>query len=303
MGKTNTKKMVQGAMIAAIFGVLSLLNTYTGSLFDVLICYVMVVPLVWYGYQYTLKDNLVVSLVSMIVIAMVGLPFFVISSISSCLAGLFIGESLKRKAKKETILLGTFGVTFFNNILLYEVFAGLLDMNLVTEMSEIYQMMVQMIPSLSQKISLDFFLSFIPMVLIIMSALEMYVIVLLCQTILYRLKIEFPGSFHIASMRIGKKAGLILLILFIGSYLLQNFMYIQHFYLNYVYILCMMAFALEGLAVLSWLMILLKKPIVLLLITVGMIIPDVNIVYAVIGIIDIFSDLRGKILYNSHIEK
>lgn len=46
MGHTNTKRMVQGAMIAGLFGVLSLLNTYTGSLFDILICYVMVVPLV-----------------------------------------------------------------------------------------------------------------------------------------------------------------------------------------------------------------------------------------------------------------
>lgn len=303
MGKTNTKKMVQGAMIAAIFGVLSLFNTYTGSLFDIVICYVMVVPLVWYGYNYTLKDNLVVSFVSMIVIAMVGLPFFVISSISSCLAGLFIGEALKRKAKKETILLGTFGATFFNNILLYEVFAGLLDMDLVAEMTEIYQMMLQMMPSLSQKISLDFFLSFIPMILIIMSALEMYVIVLLCQVILYRLKIEFPGSFHIASMHIGKKAGLVLLVLLVVSYFLQNVVHIQHLYLNYLYILCMIAFALEGLAVLSWIMILLKKPIVLLLITIGIIIPGVNIVYAVIGIIDIFSDLRGKILYNNHIDK
>ena len=54
MGKTNTKKMVQGAMIAAMFGVLSLLNTYTGSMFDVFICYVMVIPLVWYGYTLSL---------------------------------------------------------------------------------------------------------------------------------------------------------------------------------------------------------------------------------------------------------
>ena len=67
------KRQVQGAMIAAMFGVLSLLNTYTGSMFGVFICYVMVIPLVWYGYTYTLKDNIVVSFVAMVVIAMVGL--------------------------------------------------------------------------------------------------------------------------------------------------------------------------------------------------------------------------------------
>ena len=34
--------------------------------FDVFICYVMVIPLVWYGYTYTLKDNIVVSFVDVI---------------------------------------------------------------------------------------------------------------------------------------------------------------------------------------------------------------------------------------------
>ena len=173
MGKTNTKKMVQGAMIAAMFGVLSLLNTYTGSMFDVFICYVMVIPLVWYGYTYTLKDNIVVSFVAMVVIAMVGLPFFVISSISSCLAGLFIGEALKRKVKKETILMGTLLVTFLNNILLYEVFSGLLGMNLVAEMREMYQMLIEIMPSLASQLTVETVILMIPIVLIIMSVLEM----------------------------------------------------------------------------------------------------------------------------------
>ncbi|MEG0593464.1 MAG: DUF2232 domain-containing protein, partial [Coprobacillus sp.] len=148
MGRTNTKKMVQGAMIASMFGALSIFNTYTGSMFDIFICYVMVIPLVWYGYQYTLKDNIIVCVVSMFVIFMVGLPFFIISSISSCLAGLFIGEALKRKAKKEIILLGTFITSFLNNLLLYEVFAKLLNMDIVSEMTVMYQEISQVVPSL-----------------------------------------------------------------------------------------------------------------------------------------------------------
>ena len=81
MGRTHTKMMVQGAMIAAIFGALSIINTYTGSLFDIFICYGMVVPIVWYGYTYDIKYNIIVCLVSMFVIMIMGLPFFIISSI------------------------------------------------------------------------------------------------------------------------------------------------------------------------------------------------------------------------------
>lgn len=248
MGKTNTKKMVQGAMIAAMFGVLSLLNTYTGSMFDVFICYVMVIPLVWYGYTYTLKDNIVVSFVAMVVIAMVGLPFFVISSISSCLAGLFIGEALKRKVKKETILMGTLLVTFLNNILLYEVFSGLLGMNLVAEMREMYQMLIEIMPSLASQLTVETVILMIPIVLIIMSVLEMYVIILLCQIVLSRFKIKFPGSFHIAMLHFGYKTGVFLAIIMFGSYLLKSFTDIESVYLSYAYTLTTLAFAVEGLA-------------------------------------------------------
>lgn len=300
MGKTNTKKMVQGAMIAAIFGALSLLNTYTGSMFDIFICYVMVIPLVWYGYTYTLKDNAIVCVVAMIVIAMMGLPFFIISSISSCLAGLFIGEALKRQAKKETILLGTLVVTFLNNILIYEVFSGLLGIHFMAEMEEMYMTMIQPITALSQKISLDFFLSMAPLVILLTSVMEMYVILLLCQITLTRLNIQFPGSFHIATMHLSRKTGLILAVLLFGSYVVQNFIGYQSVYLSYAYTIAVVTFALQGLSFLSWLLIIKEKPRWMILVFIGILIPMVNSLYVVVGIIDIFSDLRANLLYNGH---
>ncbi len=298
MGHTNTKKMVQGAMIAAIFGALSLLNTYTGSMFDIFICYVMVIPLVWYGFNYSLKENFIVCITSMIVIALVGLPFFVISSISSCLCGMYIGECLRKKTKKETIIVGTFVVTMLNNILLYEVFAKLLDINLIREITEMYQGLIQVMPSLSNQISLDTALSFIPIVLIIMSMLEMYAIILLCQLALSRLKVEFPGSFHISMMHLKRSTGIIIAILMFGSYLIQRFMNIDSIYLTYVLTLCTMIFALQGVAFLSYYLIMKDKVRWMVLVFIGVLIPMLSSAYVVFGIMDIFSDLRENILYN-----
>ncbi|MFR6099222.1 DUF2232 domain-containing protein [Longibaculum muris] len=300
MGRTNTKKMVQGAMIAAIFGALSLFNTYTGSMFDVLICYVMSVPLVWYGYTYSLKDNIIVCVVSMFVIAMMGLPFFVISSIESCLAGLFIGEALKRKAKKETILFGTLAVTFLNNILIYEVFSGLLGVDLIAEMRDMYITMIQPISALSNRISLEFFIALAPLFLLMVSVIEMYVIVLMCQIILMRLNIQFPGSFHIANMHLSKPVGLILSIGLVVSYGLVKFGYVDSIYLTYLYTICVVVLALQGLAFLSWLLIVKEKAKFMIFVLLGLFIPMVNTFYVVIGIVDIFSDLRENILYNRH---
>lgn len=298
MGHTNTKKMVQGAMIASLFGVLSILNTYTGSMFDIFICYGMVIPIVWYGYQYNVRDNIIVCIVAMFVIALVGLPFFVISAFSSCLAGVFIGEALRRKAKKETILLGTFLTTLLNNILLYEVFAGILDLNMVDEMTLTYQQLIQWMPSMADKISLDMMLSLIPLVLMLMSLLEMYIIVSICQLTLSRLKIQFPGQFHIALMHLSKRTGFVLMFMLGLSYIL-NMMQVSSVYVRYLYLISYFTLALQGMAFVTWLLILLKKPLLMILAMIGLIVPVINTVYVVIGIIDIFSDLRGNLLYNN----
>ena len=300
MGQTKTKMMVQGAMIAAIFGALSLINTYTGSLFDIFICYGMVVPIVWYGYTYDLKHNFIVCIVSMLVIAMMGLPFFVISSISSCFIGLFIGESLKRKAKKETILLGTFVVTFINNIMIYEVFAQLLQIDLVSEMTVTYQEMVKLLPTISQTITLDMILSFIPLILIIMSVMEMYVIVLICQLVLSRLKIEFSGSSHIAMMHLSQKTGIVIAIVMFGSYILQRFVGVDSIYLTYLYMLATLSFGLQGLSFVCFYLIIKQKQKFMMLVFLAIFLPYVGSLYVVIGILDIFSDLRKNILYNKN---
>lgn len=298
MGHKNTKKMVQGAMIAALFGVLSLINTYTGSLFDIFICYGMVPPLVWYGYHYDLKSNAIVCFVSMFVIMMVGLPFFIVSSIASCLAGLFIGECLKRRVSKGTIMLGTFIVTFINNICIYEVFSGLLGIDIAEEMIVMYEEMVKLIPEIAPSINVNMFLSMIPIVLIIMSVMEMYVIVLLCQLVLTRLKVEFPGSFHIATMRLSQKQGLVVAGFMFGGYILYNYAHMNSIYLVYAYTLGMLVFLLQGLAFISFYLIIKQRPKWMILAFIAMFIPMLSSIYVVIGILDIFSDLRKNILYN-----
>lgn len=300
MGHTHTKRMIQGAMIAALFGVLSLINTYTGSLFDIFICYGMVVPLVWYGYTYSIKDNVIVCIVSMIVIAMVGLPFFVISSFSSCLTGLFIGEALKRELSKGKILLGTFIVMLMNNILLYEVFAGLLQMDIADEMTLMYQEIVAVMPQIAQTVSLDMVISIIPIVLIIMSVMEMYVVILICQLTLSRLKVQFPGNFHLATMHLSEKTGLIVAGFMFSSYLLQNFMNVESIYLTYIYVLGVFTFALQGLSFVLLFLIMKQKRGLVILAFLALFIPMVSTIYVVVGIIDIFSDLRRNLLYNNN---
>ena len=54
----KTNKLVQGALIASLFGVLAVLNTMTGTMFDSLIGYGMAIPMAIYSYKTGLKEAL-----------------------------------------------------------------------------------------------------------------------------------------------------------------------------------------------------------------------------------------------------
>lgn len=208
----------------------------------------------------------------------------------------------KEKTKKETILIGTFIVMLMNNIFIYEVFAGLLDIDLIAEMTMTYQEISNFIPQLSQNISLDVFLSFIPIVLIIMSVMEMYIVILLCQLCLTRLKVEFPGNFHIATMHISEKSGFITALIMFLTYILKNYMGIESIYLTYAYTLCMFIFGLQGLSFSCFYLIVKQKTKFMIFAFLMVFIPFGSTIYIVLGILDIFSDLRRNLLYNENNE-
>lgn len=297
MNGLKTKSMVQGAMIAALFGALSLFNTYTGGLVDIFICYFMVVPLTWYGYQYNVSSNLIVVIVSLIVIFISGMPFFFISSVASCLIGVFLGEMLKRKAKKDIILAGTLGICFVNNILIYQVFNGLLGIDMVDEITVMYNDIISLVPAFSN-ISLGFLLNLIPLIIFFTSVMEMYLILLICQLIFMRLRIDFPENFHIMTMHLSKKVGIILIICLLVSFIMMNVVNISNIIVEYVYFISVIILILQGYSFVNYYIAVSQKRILIIVSLILFFIPIGLFIYVMLGIVDIFSDLREKLLYN-----
>lgn len=299
MNRINTKSVVLGAMIAALFGMLSLFNTYTGGMIDILICYFMVIPVAWYGHQYNIKMNTLVVFASMIVVFMFGTPFFVISSFSALVIGLFLGEMIKRGSKKEIILLGTFFICFLNNILIYQVFSGLLGMDIVNEITVMIHDIQTIYPAI-QNISIDMIMNIVPMILLIMSILEMYVIILICQLVFMRLKIEFPSNFHIATLHFSKRTGFILVVVMFVSYVCIRFLNMNFIILKYINLLSQLAFILQGFSFMNLYAVMKRSRWIVLVSFVMLFIPICHIMFTILGMLDIFSDLRRNLLYNSN---
>ena len=287
---TKTKKITEGAMIAAMFGALSLINTYTASTFDLFILYGMVIPIVYYGYHYSLQDNIIVSITSIIVIFITGVPYFCISAIFSCIEGIYVAECLRRICNKRIILLGVIVFACINNVLLYEVFSSLVGLDITQEIQSTYSLLS---PYIGNTISLNQMLSLIPLIILLMGILEGYVIILICNLVLPRLHIGFPHNYHLSSMHLSKTSGLLLLLMIaVGIY---GYKISSITYYEYLYLVGLMVLMLQGLSFVSYYCICHYYPnYIQIILFLSIFIPLVIYVYVILGIVDIFLDIRGN---------
>ena len=219
----KTNKLVQGALIASLFGVLAVLNTMTGTMFDSLIGYGMAIPMAIYSYKTGLKEALMTSVASMVIAFLFGTLSYVLIVLSSLGMGTVVGLCLKNKAKKETMLV--LGATFFflSDFLYFYIFSGVLGINLLTESKEMYNQIIAVVPSLSNVFTFQNFYNLIPLFILIMSFLQSYLVMMLCALFFKRLRIPFDMSIHIATFRFSPKMGYILAIMLAGSMIARQY--------------------------------------------------------------------------------
>ena len=97
MNGNKVKVMAQGAMLASLFGVLGVINLYTGSIFDIVLAYVMVIGLVYYTYLYDYRAGLSVLAVTFVILFLVGELFFTFYVTFTLVMGIFYGYCLKHE--------------------------------------------------------------------------------------------------------------------------------------------------------------------------------------------------------------
>lgn len=154
----NTKKVkpiVQGAMIAGIYGVLAIVNLYTGSLFDVLFSYAMVLPMTWYSLEYSFKYSLSLLIASGVILFFVGELFFLFFSVPTLLMGIFYGYTLKKSISSRITNIGLLLISAVKNYFIFFVFGSMLGISVFEEGLEMYEMCIAIIPRLRNILSVN----------------------------------------------------------------------------------------------------------------------------------------------------
>lgn len=173
MNHQRIKMLTSGAMLSALFGVLGIINLYTGSLFDIVFAYVMVVFLAYYTYKYDYQAGLMVVLAAFVVLFLVGEMFFTFFTSFTLILGVFYGWCLKRQKGLRFSKYGMIILSAIKNLVIFFVLGTLLGINVMQEGLEIYQGIIGMIPVLKNIISPE--ITFV-LLWIIMFFCESYII-------------------------------------------------------------------------------------------------------------------------------
>ena len=294
----KTNKLVQGALIASLFGVLAVLNTMTGTMFDALIGYGMAIPMAIYSYKTGLKEALMTSVASLVIAFLFGTLSYVLIVLSSLGMGTVVGLCLKHNAKKETMLV--LGATFFflSDFLYFYIFSGVLGINLIAESKEMYNQIIAAVPFISNAFTFQDFYNIIPLSILVMSFLQSYLVMMLCALFFKHLRIPFDMSIHIATFRFSPKMGYILAIMLAGSMMARQY-FGNVVIIQYIYFISILGFMVDGLAFLSFYLIIRNHGRYSNLLIFLVFIPFLQPLLVILGIIDIFVEIR-QILYNKY---
>jgi len=113
----KTKKITQGALITAVFGVLVYLNRQTAGLFEGVMIYLYSLPITVYVAWYGLKAGITVSVAMALLSFILGTPTYAFYSCMCILIGLVFGQCLYKKASAEKTVLWVMLMSVIVNML------------------------------------------------------------------------------------------------------------------------------------------------------------------------------------------
>lgn len=170
MNREKTKQIVTGAFMAALFGVLSVVNVYTGTMFDIIFIYLMTVALAYYTFKFNEKMAVLVLFTSTFILFLTGELFFTLYSFFTLPLGILYIYCIKKKIDGKWILRV---YSMLKNYIVLFLLNSLLGLNTFTDAKDIYYSIVGVFPFLES----DFLKNGMFIILwIVLSFSEVYII-------------------------------------------------------------------------------------------------------------------------------
>ena len=131
--------------MAALFGVLSVVNVYTGTMFDIIFIYLMTVALAYYTFKFNEKMAVLVLFTSTFILFLTGELFFTLYSFFTLPLGILYIYCIKKKIDGKWILRV---YSMLKNYIVLFLLNSLLGLNTFTDAKDIYYSIVGLFPFL-----------------------------------------------------------------------------------------------------------------------------------------------------------
>ncbi len=301
--KSNVRRITDGAIMAALLGLLMVLDGQSGLLLDGLLFWLIPIPVIIYTVKYDLASGFMVSTAISILAFILTLPQIAILVMFSNLIGLAYGFGINKDLSKLSTLVITFVVTFGYYVISMIVFAGFFGYDAVEELKALTEFLGTIANSITgttqDALTLltwinPFFKMLVTFPLFLpatIALLQTIITNIISSVILKRLKLADVKVTPILSIRFDKKLGLVALVILILTYLYQIFMstsfdnviILVQFTMQLLFIVMGMIFSMTVISL---------KRIPILSIVIALLVIGMPLLIMVIGIVDVLTDIR-----------
>ena len=289
MKKTSTQKIVYGAVILAMYAVFMLIDRYMGGMLYAVLYYFLPLPFIVYGLKYGTSMFGSLAFCSVVLGFMFGLAETAFFGMTAIAVSYVISNGILKDWNGTKTMLLVMLATVSSQILSITAFAGLFGYDLVAEL----QSVVDMMSGMGMVIDLHKFKIIFAFSTVLLGCLEAFLFTTLTDLVLLRLKMARVPRFSILNLRFSKVVGILFIVCFYFQSKMANDLLLFAFLTLWMMILA------QGISYCFFLnAIVYKKPILNGLAFILAFVPVANYFITAMGLIDIFSENRKKLMYN-----
>lgn len=297
----KTRRMTEGAMMAAMIAVFLLINRQLGGMLNVYMTWIIPIPLIIYSSRYGFRDALILTAAVVGVSFICSEPSSILYVVASCLLGTVYGWELSRGKSAgrllATAVIGSFLVDAGSVLLSMKIYG----VDLMAELDELTEQIRAFLASYNYSLPQNWNMpALFLFVFVLRGVLEGVVLHLLTALILRRLKLPFPQFRALDKVHMPRWiAGYTVILYFAVLYAQVQFgtdsVQTEYVFLGlaagmfvgayYGYIAAVVWMRRSGWGKMAWLIVL------LLFLMPRFMFPAL----AVLGILDSFFDLKGRI--------
>ena len=220
----NVRKITEGAMIAALYGVILILNRQFGGLIETMFFFFMPIPFVVYSARYGFKSSLAVCAAVFFLAFMFALPQTLFYLFTAMMAGISYGSLVRRQVRNGILLWTVIFVAIFSQLITTVVLASFFGYDLALQFAEIGEMLslldTQLVVNIPENLGF-FMMTAVILIGILTGILEGMLVHMISNILLSRLKIEVRPFRSLSQWRIPRWLGYFSFIAFSSRYLLN----------------------------------------------------------------------------------